>query len=352
MTAADDHRYVIIGAGAIGGTVGAVLTRAGIPALLVARGRHAEILMAEGLTLRTPDGTSRTPVTAAARPEDVDLTERDVLVFATKTQHIDAALREWVDRPVRGEGGEGGVTGTAGERLPAMTALNGVAAEEKSLRYFRRVFGICVWLPAVHVEPGEVVVRSWPVVGQFHIARWPASLSTRSDATLLGGIAESWGAAGIRVSLPDDVAPWKYNKLLSNLGNAIGALTADTAEAGDLVAAVREEGENVLRRAGIEFVPFETSAAARADGPTIRPVPGWDGGPSNSTWQSLSRHTGDVETDYLNGEIVRLAHRHGIAAPLNAALARAARAAVRDGVGPGGYSAAQLAGLTGIRPAN
>ena len=345
MPAPDDHRYVIIGAGAIGGTVGAVLTRAGIPVVLVARGRHAEVLAADGLTLRTPDGTFRTAVTTASRPDDVELNHRDVLLFATKTQQLDEALQEWVDRPVYGRDG---FVGTAGERLPAMTALNGVAAEEKSLRYFRRVFGICVWMPAVHLEPGEVIVQSWPVAGQFHIGRWPASTSTREDAALLAGLAESWCPAGILVSIPDDVAPWKYNKLLSNLGNAVGALTAEAAEAVDLVTAVRGEGEKVLRHAGIESVSFATSTAARADGPTLRPVPGWDRGPSNSTWQSLSRNTGDVETDFLNGEIVRIAHRHGITAPLNAALARAARAALRDGVGPGGYSAAQLVELLGI----
>jgi 2-dehydropantoate 2-reductase len=340
------HRYVIIGAGAIGGTVGGVLTRAGVPTVLVARGRHAEVLAAAGMTLRTPDGTFHTPVTAASGTEQVRLTERDVLVFTTKTQQLDAALQEWVDQPVHGPDG---VVGTAGERLPAMTALNGVAAEEKALRYFRRVFGICVWLPAVHLEPGEVIVRSWPVAGQFHIARWPAAISTPDDAELLAGLAETWSAAGIRVRVPDDVAPWKYNKLLSNLGNAIGALAAEGADTGEAVAAVRREGENVLRQAGIEFVSFQTSTAARADGPTIRPIPGWNTGASNSTWQSLSRNTGNVETDFFNGEIVRLAHRHGIAAPLNAALASAARAAVRNGSGPSGYSAAQLAELLGTR---
>jgi 2-dehydropantoate 2-reductase len=335
---------VIIGAGAIGGTVGGVLARAGTRMLLIARGRNAEVLSSAGITLRTPDGTFRTAVSVASGAEDVRLTHRDVLVFATKTQQLDAALQEWVDRPVHGPHD---VVGTAGELLPAMTALNGVAAEEKALRYFRRVFGICVWLPAVHLEPGEVIVRSWPVVGQFHIARWPASLSTQADADLLTALAESWSAAGIRVRIPDDVAPWKYNKLLSNLGNAVGALSFEPADASDVVAAIRSEGENILRHAGIEFVSFETSTAARADGPTIRPVPGWDAGPSNSTWQSLSRNTGSVETDFLNGEIVRLAHRHGIAAPLNAALARAARAAVRSGLGPSRYSAAQLAELLG-----
>jgi 2-dehydropantoate 2-reductase len=333
---------VIIGAGAIGGTLGGVLARAGTPAVLVARGRHAEVLATAGITLRTPDGTFRTPVIAASGAEDVRLTERDVLVFTTKTQQLDAALQEWVDQPVHGADG---VVGTAGERLPAMTALNGVAAEEKALRYFRRVFGICVWLPAVHLEPGEVIVRSWPVAGQFHIARWPASISTHDDADLLSGLAETWSAAGIRVRTPDDVEPWKYNKLLSNLGNAVGALAAGAADTSEVVAALRAEAERVLRHAGIEWVSFETSTAARADGPTIRAIPGRNTGASNSTWQSLSRNTGNVETDFFNGEIVRIAHRHGTTAPLNAALARAARSAVRNDLGPSRYSAEELAQL-------
>jgi 2-dehydropantoate 2-reductase len=342
LTSRDNHRYVIIGAGAIGGTLGAVLTRAGAPAVLVARGRHAEVLATAGMTLRTPDGTFHTSVTAASGTEQVRLTDRDVLVFTTKTQQLDSALQEWVDQPVHGPDG---VIGTAGQRLPAMTALNGVAAEEKALRYFRRVFGICVWLPAVHLEPGEVIVRSWPVTGQFHIARWPASISTQDDAILLSEVAETLTAAGIKVQIPVDVAPWKYNKLLSNLGNAAGALAAEAADIGAVVAAVRGEGEDVLRSAGIEFISFETSTAERADGPTIRPVPEWNARARNSTWQSLSRNTGSVETDFFNGEIVRLAHRHGITAPLNAALARAARDAVRDASGPRGYSAAELAQL-------
>jgi 2-dehydropantoate 2-reductase len=339
------RRYVIVGAGAIGGTVGGVLARAGVPTVLVARGRHAETLATTGLTLRTPDGIFHTPVTAVSGAEHVRLTSDDVLVFTTKTQQLDAALQQWVDQPVHGPDG---IMGSAGDLLPALTALNGVVAEEKALRYFRRVFGVCVWLPAVHLEPGEVIVRSWPVVGQFHISRWPASTSTQADSDLLTGLAERWTDAGIRVRTPDDVAPWKYNKLLSNLGNAIAALSVESADLRQVVAAVRREGESVLRHAAIEFVSFETSNAARADGPTIRPIPGWDAGPSNSTWQSLSRNTGNVETDFFNGEIVRLAHRHGIPAPLNTALAVAARAAVRNGLGPSRYSASELAELIGL----
>ncbi|WIM86799.1 2-dehydropantoate 2-reductase N-terminal domain-containing protein [Candidatus Mycobacterium wuenschmannii] len=336
------RRYVIVGAGAIGGTVGGVLARAGVPTVLVARGQHAEVLATTGLMLRTPDGIFHTAVAAVSDADEVRLTADDVLVFATKTQQLDAALQQWVDRPVHGPDG---VAGTAGDLLPVFTALNGVVAEEKALRYFRRVFGICVWLPAVHLNAGEVIVRSWPVAGQFHVARWPATLRTAEDSELLDDLAAAWTAAGIRVNAVDDVAPWKYNKLLSNLGNAVGALA--TGDLNKFVRPLRDEAERVLACAGIDFVSFEVTTAGRADGPTLRPVPGDDTGASSSTWQSLSRNTGDVETDFFNGEIVRIAHQHGIDAPLNAALARAARDAVRNHHGPGHYSAEQLAALLG-----
>ncbi len=338
-----DRRYLIIGAGAIGGTVGGALTRAGLPTILVARGRHAETLAASGLTLRTPDGTFHTPVTAVSDAAQVNLTPDDVLVFTTKTQQLDVALQQWVDQPVHGQDG---VLGSAGDLLPAFTALNGVVAEDKALRYFRRVYGICVWLPAVHLAPGEVIVRSWPTVGQFHIGRWPAHLGTADE--LLDEVNNAWSAAGIRMNVVDDVAPWKYNKLISNLGNAVGALGSEDADLSRVVAALRDEAERVLRYAGIEFVSFEASIAARVNGPKPRPVPGADTGASNSTWQSLSRNTGDVETDYFNGEIVRIAHQHGIDSPVNGALARLSREAVRNHIGPGHYSAAQLAELLGI----
>ena len=54
----------------------------------------------------------------------------------------------------------------------------------------------------------------------------------------------------------------------------------------------------------------------------------------SSTWQSLARHTGEVETDYLNGEIALLGRLHGVATPVNAALCRLAARVASDGAGP------------------
>ncbi|MBB2989737.1 2-dehydropantoate 2-reductase [Mycolicibacterium iranicum] len=338
------RRYVVIGAGAVGGTVGGALARAGADVLLVARGEHAQVLAANGLILRTPDGAFEIDVAVASSPEDVRLTDDDVLVFATKTHQLDAALQDWADQPVHGGAG---VIGTAGERLPVLTALNGVVAEERALRLFARVFGICVWMPAAHVTPGEVIAKSWPVAGQFHIARWPAELASAEDADLLDEVARTWTAAGIVVKLPADVAPWKYNKLLSNLSNAVVALTGSARE-GFVETAVVDEGKAVLAQAGIDYISFDVSTAARADGPTLRPVPGTDEVIPNSTWQSLARSTGSVETDFLNGEIVLIAHRCGAAAPLNTALARLAREAAKNGRGPGEFTETELAQRLGI----
>lgn len=338
------HRYVVIGAGAIGGTIGGVLARAGADVVLVARGTHARALADNGLTLRTPDGAFQIPVSVVAAPDEVRLTARDVLVFATKTHQLDAALQEWVDRPVFD--GDAAV-GSAGEVLPVLAALNGVVAEDKALRFFARVFGVCVWMPAAHVTPGEVITKSWPVAGHFHVARWPAALATPEDRALLEDIAATWTPAGILVALPPDVAPWKYNKLLSNLSNAVVALTGSERD-GEVATAVRNEGEAVLAEAGIEYVSFEVSTAARAQGPTMRPVAGAEEVISNSTWQSLARRSGSVETDFLNGEIVRIAHGCAAAAPLNTALARLARDTAHSGRGPGELAEHELAKLLGL----
>ena len=50
-------RYIIIGAGAVGGTIGGCLFQGGHDVVLVARGAHLDALRSRGLTLATPLGT-------------------------------------------------------------------------------------------------------------------------------------------------------------------------------------------------------------------------------------------------------------------------------------------------------
>ena len=76
-----------------------------------------------------------------------------MLILAVKAQDSVAALDAWAWQPVTGGG-------TAAEALPLLCAQNGVASERLALRRFRQVYGVCVWLPATHLEPGAVGPRA------------------------------------------------------------------------------------------------------------------------------------------------------------------------------------------------
>jgi 2-dehydropantoate 2-reductase len=292
-----------------------------------------------GLRIRTPTEDVTVPVAAVSAPVEVQLHTDDVLVLATKTQQLIPVLNEWADADVYDAEM---VIGSAGDQLPVFTATNGVAAEDFALRYFTRVFGICVWMPATRLEPGEVIVRATPVAGVLHLGRVPASTTAR-DSQLLQRVAADWTAAGFDIRLPADVMPWKYRKLISNLGNVFEALTGSTREVGDLVEAAEAEARAIFDAAGIRYTDDAEEAATRATGFTVQPVPGVDAMLGGSTWQSLTRGTGDIETDYLNGEIVLLAHRIGTTAPINSRLARLGRRAVVTGARPGDLTPEALA---------
>ena len=116
-------------------------------------------------------------------------------------------------------------------------------------------------------------------------------------------------AANFDVLLPDDVMLWKYRKLISNIGNVFQALVARNGDWRPMATGAEAEARRVLDTAGIRYVSEVEEAAARAAGFTMKPVPGVPASVGGSTWQSLQRGTGNIETDYLNGEIVMIAHR-------------------------------------------
>jgi 2-dehydropantoate 2-reductase len=61
-----------------------------------------------------------------------------------------------------------------------------------------------------------------------------------------------------------------------------------------------------------------------------------------STWQSIERGLPSVETDYLNGEIVRLGRLYGVPTPVNTAIQTAMREITRRRRTPGTLDPADL----------
>ncbi|MFD0576255.1 ketopantoate reductase C-terminal domain-containing protein [Dactylosporangium darangshiense] len=97
---------------------------------------------------------------------------------------------------------------------------------------------------------------------------------------------------------------------------------------------LRAEGETVLYAAGIPFVSLAEDRARRGDILQLRAVAGVERA-GGSTWQSLARGTGNVEADYLNGEIVLLGRLHGVPTPANETARRLVVAAAQRGAAPG-----------------
>ena len=333
-------RYIIIGAGAVGGTIGGCLFEAGHEVVLVARGEHLAALRADGLRLATPHRESVLGIPAVGGPDEAELRHGDVLVVATKSQDSVAVLSEWARQPVAAATGTAGGR-TAAETLPVICAQNGVANERFALRRFRHVYGMCVWLPATHLAPGVVTAHGQPRAGLLFAGRYPAG----TDKTIEAVAADLEGSRMLAPVSPD-VMRWKYRKLLGNLGNAIEALCGRVGAglggqpegaAAELAERVRAEGAAVLDAAGIGYASTAEMRAARGDQVSFRPADRTEYG-GGSSWQSLSRGTGSIEADYLNGEIALLGREHGVPAPVNETLQWLANRAAAERWQPGAVS--------------
>ncbi|NAZ76891.1 NAD(P)-binding domain-containing protein [Kineococcus sp. T13] len=337
-------RYVVIGAGAIGGTIGGRLAQHGHEVVLVARGAHADRLRAHGLQLLTPTGPVEVHAPVASSPAEVELTADDVLVLAVKVQDAAGLLADWAAAPVAAPAdvptdADGGWDATAGRLLPVVCAQNGVEGERLALRWFRRVVGACVYLPASHLEPGVVVSEGTPVSGGLVLGRYPAG---RDE--VVGRIAADLAGAGFATTVSDDVMAAKRGKLLDNTGNAVDAVCRPGEGCEELRGAARAEGAAALAAAGTPALDRAQALPRLAElGFRTAEVAG-SGRPGSSSWQSLHRG-GSVETDWLNGEVVRLGRERGVPTPVNEALQALADRSVREGLGPRAFGAADVRAL-------
>jgi 2-dehydropantoate 2-reductase len=210
-----------------------------------------------------------------------------------------------------------------------------VENERLALRRFHEVYGMCVVLPSTYLNPGEVVAPCGPYTGALVVGRY----GTGSDATARR-FADDLEKACFLAPVATDVMRWKYGKLLSNLANVVEAVcgSASDAAARDLVARAQAEGAAVLDAAGIAYASEAEITGLRSG--TVDPQPIAGELTRGSSWQSLARGAGSIETDYLNGEIVLLSRQHGVPTPVNAVLQHAARESVdRE---PGSLTAEEL----------
>jgi 2-dehydropantoate 2-reductase len=315
-------RFIVYGAGAVGGTIGAALFEAGRDVVLIARGDHYRAMAARGLRFETPTGEVTLDVPVAEHPGAVVLGEEDVLLLTVKSHQTPDALRA--------------LTPSAPATLPIVCAQNGVANERACLRSLAAVYGMRVNLPASHLQPGSVHAHAAPVFGFLDVGCYPEGEDERA-----GELAVALEEAGFSSRPDPSVMRWKYRKLLTNLRNAIDVCCGpEDPAAGELHELAMAEGEACLAAAGIDVATRAEDRARReeadAGGKIIRSEY-----PGNSTWQSVTRGS-DTEVDYLNGEIVLIGRLRGVPTPVNELLQTEVHRLVAEKIPPASTPAFEL----------
>lgn len=305
-------RFLMLGAGAIGGVVGGQLAKAGFDVLFVDPLReHVDAINRQGLHLRGIHGHHVLQVPAVTSVADVALRADDVVICSVKSYDMDAAMQALRRATV--------------VEIPVFCAQNGIRNEEVAARYFQNVHGVMVLIGAKRLVPGEVVHTG---AGPLGVGRWPSGLSESAR-----DVTQAVGKTDIPAYATEEIAVHKWNKMAINLNNATFGLLGMSGQEAQadpeiraFLADVYEEGVRVLRAARIRFAgPPGSSIEDRilslrgpATGVTVPADEELRHRPS--LWQDLYHGGGQVEADWFNGEIVRLGRAHGVPTPYSALL--------------------------------
>jgi 2-dehydropantoate 2-reductase len=316
-------RVCVVGAGAMGGLIGARLIDAGADVTLVDQGERLARLQAGGLTLIGPDGDRREYPDVRAVDPGAAAGEYDVVVIAVKTYDMPAVARQ--------------VPALTGPDTILLTLQNGIpwwyfhrhggSLEGRALESLDpdgslarhvdadRVIA-CIPYPAAEVLPDGAVKH---VEGfKLPVGELDGSVSPRVQR-----VSALLHAAGFKARILDDVRSETWLKAWGNLAfNPISALTGATLEdlcrfgpTRELAARMMSEAQQVAEALGATFrVGIEQRiAGAEAVGPH-----------KTSMLQDLERGS-RLETDALVGAVLELADMLGMEVP----SIRAVYAAVR-----------------------
>ena len=282
-------RYIIYGAGAVGGAVGVRLSRAGFDVLLIARGAQLAAIQRDGLRL------------------------------------------------------------VAGDGLPIVCCQNGVENERAALRRFARVYGMLVLMPATFVEAGVVEVDAGPRHGIFDLGRYPDGVDDLSAAIAADFEAAGFACRAVAAIMPWKYTKLRLN--LANAVDAVCGPGAEARDLKDRLRQEIEACFAAAAVNPIPVADFNSRDAVRFDlDPERRRAQRRPAG-GGSTWQSLARGAGSVEADYLNGEVVLLGRLHGVPTPVNELFQLLAHRLGRAGSEPGSVPVAEVRRLLAERAA-
>jgi 2-dehydropantoate 2-reductase len=290
-------RIAIMGAGAVGGYFGGLLSRAGHKVTFIARGAHLAAMREHGLVLDTPKG--RLVVDQACCVEHPsEAVPCDVVLFAVKAYDIEAAaapLKPLVD---------GGAC--------VVSVLNGVDHQDRiaSVLGAGRVLGGLAMVSGVIVEPG--LIRYTSSMSGLRFGEADGSMSARAVA-----FRDACEGAGFSAEVVPDIRAAQWSKFVGLATNA--ALTSLMRLPAGHIYHDPDTIPLALRAFG------EVAAVASAEGVDL---------PADIVARSLALHQSfpktmyasmyhdlakgrPLELDSFSGHIVRRGRALGVATPVH-----------------------------------
>ena len=284
-------QVAVVGAGAVGCYYGGLLLRAGHDVTFIGRQPHVDAINARGLLLDTKTFNGHLPAKAAT--DTTTLAAPDLVLVCVKSADTEAAGRSLAGH-LRGE-------------TSVLSLQNGVDnAQRLGAVTGHAIIPVVVYVGSEMAGPGHVRHH-----GGGDLAIGPSAASA--------ALAEMLQAAGIGITIADDIDKTLWSKLIINCAfNALSAVAGisygpmlEVEGTGDVVTRAVQEAVTVARACGVSI--SDDIIAHILNIPAMMP------NQMSSTAQDLARGK-PSEIDFLNGYVVRKGAELGIATPTNQAL--------------------------------
>jgi len=293
-------RFVVIGAGGVGGYFGGKLAHGGVDATFIARGKTLEALRANGLRVDSIKGDFVVPKVNAT-DDATSIGTADVVLLAVKTSQIHEALES--ARPV------------VGPDTVVIPLENGMDAPDQIAAAFGRehaMGGLCA-IVAFIAAPGHI----------RHMGADPFIMFgelDNTDSERATKIRDAMIAAGVVAEVPPDIhrAMWTKFLFISPM-SGIGAVTRVPAG----VWRTMPETRDLARRAIEEVVALATARDVQlGPDPVEATLARYDGLPPDAT-SSLQRdimESHPSELDAQVGAVVRMGRESNVPTPIHEML--------------------------------
>jgi 2-dehydropantoate 2-reductase len=294
-------RITIVGAGGVGGYVGARLQASGEQVAYLARGAHLAALQREGLRLRSPEGELHLPAVRASA-DARELGTAELVLFAVKLWDTEAAAAA--------------LAPLLGPDSRVLTLQNGIDSVAQIARHVPRaqVRGGAIYVSAYIDAPGVIVSPG----GQHRIVADGAG----GDPVIAAFCAACTRAQGIEARATEHIerALWEKFVALSSISGATALLRAPSGpilahpETRAFVRQLIDEGVAVAAAAGQPLK--EGYAEASMEGIGAMPA-----NFRSSMAEDLDRGR-RLELRWLSGRLHALGLELGVATPAHTAVYR------------------------------